>query len=110
PGSAPVISVFNGWPRDWDAEFQLLAAGGFLVTSSQRNGRREFVEVISQAGQECQLKNPWGEIAATLWRDGRQAETLTGSLITFSTRIGETVTVVRTGTTPNQYKAKKGDL
>jgi len=32
PGKEPVIRVFPAWPKEWDAEYTLLARGGFLVT------------------------------------------------------------------------------
>jgi hypothetical protein len=104
PGEDPIIKVFASWPKDWDAEYQLLARGGFLVTSSQRKGEIEFAELLSQLGQECHLQNPWNKSEVTLYREGRKAENLSGSLLRFATRKGETVVVVRAGTVPTQFK------
>ena len=60
PGQPEVIRVFPAWPKKWEASFRLLARGGFLVTSSIRNGEVEFVEIESRLGEECRLRNPWG--------------------------------------------------
>jgi len=96
-GGDPVIQVFPSWPKDWDASFQLLARGGFVVASAQQGGRIESVEVQSQAGSECRLRNPWLEATVTLYRNGKKAEDLSGSLLKFPTSKGETVVVVPLG-------------
>jgi hypothetical protein len=50
-----------------------------------------------QAGAECRLRNPWGEAAVTLHRDGKKSESLKGSLLKFTTRQGERIVVVPSG-------------
>ncbi|MBI4875526.1 MAG: glycoside hydrolase, partial [Acidobacteria bacterium] len=97
PGQDPVIHVFPAWPKEWSASFQLLARGAFLVTAEIENGRVRSVELLSQAGAECRLRNPWGESEVTLRRDGREAEKLTGSLVRFATRAGEKIAVLPAG-------------
>jgi len=104
PGEDPIIQVFASWPKDWDAEFSLLARGGFLVSSSQKKGQIEFAELKSELGQKCRLQNPWNESEVTLYRNGKKAENLSGSLLTFPTRKGETIVIVRVGTVPTQFK------
>jgi hypothetical protein len=59
PGEPEVISVFPAWPKGWDAEFRLLARGGFLVTAAIRGGRIQAVEIESRRGEECRIRNPW---------------------------------------------------
>jgi hypothetical protein len=99
PGEDPVLHVFPAWPKEWSASYALLARGGFLVSASQREGRVAFVELESQAGSECRLRNPFdGE--ATLYRDGAKAEQLKGAMLRFATRKGERVTVLAAGTAP----------
>jgi hypothetical protein len=85
--------VFPAWPKEWDAEYSLLARGAFIVRSSIAGGRVRDVELLSQAGAECRLRNPWGERQVSLMRDGAKAETLSGSLLTFATRKGEKIVV-----------------
>jgi hypothetical protein len=90
PGEEPILRLFPAWPKEWAADFTLLARGGFLVSASIREGRVGFVELESQAGTECRLRNPYDGPAA-LYRDGRKAETLSGSLLRFATSKGERV-------------------
>jgi hypothetical protein len=87
PGEAPILRVFGAWPKEWDASFKLLARGAFLVSASMKGGRVEFIELESQAGSECRLRNPWGDAAMV---NGKR---MTGSLLTFPTRKGERVRV-----------------
>ena len=100
PEGEPVLKIFNAWPKDWEAAFELLARGGFLVSSSQRNGQVEFVEVRSRAGETCSLRNPWGDAEAHLFRDGRSAEQVSGPILKFRTDRNETIVIVRTGAEP----------
>ncbi len=104
PGKEPIIHLFGAWPKHWDAEFTLLARGAFLVTSSMRKGEVEFVELLSQAGGECRLRNPWGQSAVSLFRGGRKSDDLEGSLLTFSTAKGESVAVLPKGSSPDKLK------
>jgi hypothetical protein len=104
PAELPVLRVFAAWPTDWDASFSLLARGGFMVSSMMKSGQVPFVELQSRLGGECRLRNPWGEGEVTLHRDGRPAETLSGSLLRFNTRQGEVVVVVRPGTNPESLR------
>ncbi len=98
------IRIFNDWPKDWDAAFTLLARGAFLVSSSMEKGQVEFVEIRSNAGQACRLQNPWSEKTVTLYRNGKKAEDLSGSLLTFPTAKEETIVIVPRGSTPSRKK------
>lgn len=104
PGKASSIHVFAAWPKEWDAEFTLLARGAFLVTSALRNGNIEFVELKSRAGGDCRLRNPWGDADVVLYRNGKQAEDLSGSLVKFSTAKDENLLILKKGTVPAQFK------
>jgi hypothetical protein len=104
PGGQTVIHVFPAWPKEWNAQYTLLARGAFLVSSSMRGGRVEFVELESQAGGECRLRNPWGEAEVDLFRNGKQSEGLRGGLLTFQTAKGEHVVVVPKGSSPDKVK------
>ena len=104
PGGDPVVHVFPAWPKDWDAQYTLSARGGFLVTSSWKQQRVEFVELYSRAGRQCQLRNPWGGDSVTLYRNGKLAETMEGGLLRFATQKEETLVVVPAETTPARFK------
>jgi len=91
------VTLFNGWPDDWDAAFTLLARGGFIVSSARVDGKVPLVEIESPRGGTFRLVNPWGVKRVTLYRGGRKAETLSGPAIAFGTAAGETIVVVQSG-------------
>lgn len=98
--SDPILEVFKAWPKSWDAAFTLRARGGFVVSAAQQGGRVTQVEILSEAGSECCLKNPWSAGAVTLYRNGRKREDLADAILTFKTRKEETIVVVPKGTVP----------
>jgi hypothetical protein len=107
PGQPSVIRVFPAWPKEWEAEYTLLCRGGFLVTSAMRNGGVEFVEIQSQSGGECRLRNPWGKTEVTFYRDGRRGERVKpdpSGLLRFNTSPRENIVCVRSGDTPQQFQ------
>lgn len=65
-------------------------------------GHIEFVQIQSQVGGECRLHNPWPDKSVTLYRNGKKAEDLSGSMLKFPTAPGETVTAVLQGTKPSR--------
>jgi hypothetical protein len=89
----PVLRVFPAWPKDWDAEFTLLARGAFTVSAAQHAGRIGAVTVVSHAGRICRLQNPWGETFVQVTREGKTAEKLSGPLLDFKTKAGEKLTL-----------------
>jgi hypothetical protein len=93
PGEDPILHVFPAWPPGWDAEYKLRARGAFVVRAAIEGGRVRFVELVSEAGAECRLRNPWGEGSVALRRDGGKRETLAGSLLRFGTRRGERIVI-----------------
>ena len=106
PVGDAVIRVFPAWPTAWDAKYKLLAKDGFLVSSSMKSGDIQYVEIESQLGETCRVRNPWAS-NVVLYRNGVQAETITSSknaLMTFSTAMGEDIVLVRQGTTPDMYR------
>ena len=59
------IHVFPAIPANWkDLSFSTLrAAGAFLVSAEQKNGKVIRVEIISEKEGVCKLKNPFGTAA-----------------------------------------------
>jgi hypothetical protein len=104
PGEDPVIRVFAAWPREWNATYSLLCRGRFVVTSSLQKGRIEFVEVVSQAGSDCRIRNPWPGQEVTLYRNGKKMKSSTADLLTFSTRKNDRFVLVARGDRPDQFK------
>jgi hypothetical protein len=97
PEKPPVNYVFPAWPKEWDARFTLAARDAFVISASQQKGRIEFVEVHSNKGGFCRVQNPWDEAAVSLYRNGKEAETISGKLLVIPTETGETVTLVLKG-------------
>ncbi len=91
PGKDPVIHVFPAWPAAWDAQFKLLCRGNFLVTSSFRAGKVEFVEILSQSGTPCSISNPWIGADVLICRDGEKAGRLKGRILNFNTSKNEII-------------------
>ena len=99
PAEAPVLHVFPAWPHEWGGRFKLAARGAFVVSAAMQNGRVAFVEIESRAGAECRLRNPF-DGAVDIHRDGKKAETVSGTLLRLPTRNGEKLVVVAAGTDP----------
>ena len=93
PGEQEIISVFPAWPLAWDAEFCLLARGGFLVRSSCSSGEVDFIDLLSRLGETCWLRNPWGEPVLIEEIDGASWQ-LTGEILQFETQPGARYLVV----------------
>lgn len=105
PGKDPVIHVFPAWPIKWNAKYQLLAKDGFLVSSSLENGEIQYVEIESQLGAICHIRNPW-KCSVDLYRYGRKAENFNvgeNGLLSFETIVGENIVIVKEGDNPERY-------
>jgi hypothetical protein len=88
PGEEPVIRLFPAWPGEWEASFKLLARGGFLVSSSFKNGRIEFAEITSETGADCLIQNPWPGQPVVLYQNGKKQPLGKKSLFRIKTEKG----------------------
>ena len=105
PGGTPILRVFPAWPKDVDASFTLRAKGDFLVTSMMKSGKVDFIEVTSQRGGPCTLRNYWGTQSVDLhsskaWRK----KTMSGDLLVFDTKPSENIVIVKSGTKPADFR------
>jgi Domain of unknown function (DUF5703) len=92
---APLIQVFTSvWPRSWDCAFKLLARGGFLVASSLREREVQFVEIESQLGGTCRMKNPWPKAEVAIHRGNSKRVSLSGEMLTFETKKGDSIVLL----------------
>jgi hypothetical protein len=90
------IHLFPNWPMDQDASFgNLNVCGGFLIGSAVKQGRIPYVQVVSQAGEECRLVNPWPGHSVSLQGEDQQ-RTLQGNVLKFPTRKGQSY-ILRSG-------------
>jgi len=85
PGEPEIIRVFPAWPNEWQASFQLLVRGGFLVSSAARDGEVELVEIQSRRGETRRLRNPWGRPCEISGMDG-EAQVSSGDILQFDTK------------------------
>jgi hypothetical protein len=97
PTDPPVIRVLHAWPRKWDVDFQLLAKGGFLVSASLKGEQLRFVEIESQLGGECRIRNPWPDSEVVVLVDGREQGTIGDALIKFPTEKGKRYLLLAAG-------------
>jgi len=105
PGGQCVLNFFPAWPKDWNAQFTQAARGQFLVTASWANGTCEFIEILSQAGRPCRLRNPWpADKAVTIRRDGESWKTVDGKLVTFDTEAGARYLLLPSGAAPDSVR------
>jgi len=78
------------WNRMRDASFENLRAyGAFLVSSNLKNGKIEYVRLLSEQGRLCKMENPWKGKEVQVYRKGRPVEILTGDVFEFATFKGE---------------------
>jgi hypothetical protein len=80
PAEQPILHLFPAWPKEWDASYTLFAREGFTVTASTEAGEVKSLELYSHAGSPCRMRNPYPN-AVQLYRNGKQAESLHGSLL-----------------------------
>jgi len=84
------ISLFNGIPASQAASFrQLRAEGAFLVSASKKTEVSD-VEILSEAGCLCRLRNPWGGASCRLIGQGGESARLEGEVLEFATVPGQT--------------------
>ncbi|SMC37946.1 glycosyl hydrolase family 95 catalytic domain-containing protein [Pedobacter africanus] len=103
PAGDPVIRLFPAWPKEWDAAFSLLGRGNFLITSAILNGEISFVELHSQLGSECRIRNPWPNSKITVYKNGRQT-VYNEDLLVIQTQKGDRLILLPEGRTPEQAK------
>jgi hypothetical protein len=99
PGKDPVLHVFPAWPREWDSQYMLLCRNAFLVSSSMRKGQIDFVEVVSQAGRDLHIKNPWPGSEVVIYRNGKDWKSSKQERIVLQTKAGDRLTFVKNGDT-----------
>lgn len=89
-----IIRVFPNWVKEKDASYSTLRAiGAFLISSSLKRGKVQYINVLSEKGRTCTIENPWGDVKVLLERDGRKSEILTGKLIKFETKQNEKIII-----------------
>lgn len=84
------IRLFPNWPKTKDAEFEnLRAAGAFLVSAAQVNGKVKVVKILSEKGQTLRLVSPWKDGALITTSAGKQR--ITNQQIVIKTLPGQRI-------------------
>lgn len=96
------IRVFPAIPSRFTAAFTLWAEGAFRVSSAIDSlGNIPFVEIMSQAGQECRIRNPWDDAPVRVTDgNGHPVAVLVDCdhVLSFATKAGESYVLTRQGT------------
>jgi hypothetical protein len=104
PGEKPIIHIAPAFPENWTAQYTLAARGGFTVTTSIKKGVVEFVELVPNHNTQCNIRNPWVGEKVTLYINGKKQKTLSGSLLTFNTKKGDIIVLLKNRTSPKDVK------
>jgi hypothetical protein len=90
------IEVFSiAWPRSWDCAFELLAHGGFVISSSLKDGQIEFIKIhFSPLSGNCRIKNPWPNTKVNVYRDQAKTELDPVDVLCVAADPGDTLTLV----------------
>ncbi len=91
-----VIRICPALPKAWDADFKLLATGGFEVSGHARQGQVVALSLLSLRGQPVALANPFGGPAAVTSED-KTVLSSADPLLKFPTQAGKTYLVTRGG-------------
>ena len=88
-----VIRLFPNWPKEKKAEFKTLrAVGAFLVSGSFADEKVQWIKIVSEAGKQLRMINPWG---APVSYSGSHAEgVLQGEILILETVPGQTLQLV----------------
>jgi hypothetical protein len=89
-----VLRIAPAWPQRWQAQFRLLARGGFLVTAEVHQGQVCYALIESQWGGPCSLANPWKETARVTC-GGQEVLRSANELLTFATEKGKSYRLER---------------
>jgi len=87
-----VINLFPNWDKKNEAAFSTLRAmGAFLVSSKVAKAKVEYVNILSEKGTDCKIKNPWPDSRVQIIRNGKKTEVVKGDILTFKTSVNEEI-------------------
>ena len=96
-----IIRLFPNWPEHKEGQFRTLrAAGGFLVSSSIKNGSVEAFNVKSENGGILNFYNPW-DAEVSVVSNGKRRE-FTGEIIELHMSPGESLDIQPSAFTGNK--------
>ena len=79
-----IIHIFPAIPPKWkDVSFSTLrTSGAFLVSAEQKEGMVEKVEITSEQGGVCKLKNPFQTASCQIKYSWKGSQTIDDEIIT----------------------------
>jgi len=97
------------WDTDGYKELRKGLPKEIELPNELTDGEVDYVEITSQLGGTCRIRNPWNE-NLVLYRNGVKSETIASeenALVTFETGVNEGIVILREGTTPDMYKTSE---
>jgi hypothetical protein len=89
-----IIRIFPNWPDEKNAEFKTLrAVGGFLVSSSIKEGIIREIEIFSENDNELKIYNPWGADTKVKVITNGNERIISGNIIKIKVRRGQNILV-----------------
>lgn len=89
-----VIRLFRVFHKNQNAGFKNIRTwGAFLVSAELIDGIVTDVKILSEKGKQCTVINPWPGKKVVLIRNGKKAETIDGSRLSFKTSVREMITI-----------------
>ena len=90
-----ILRVFGVWPRERDASFyNIRCEGAFLVSSTFKNRRVQYIDIFSEKGRTCILQNPWPDQVVEVRTNMGRRFKVNGHRISFHTSAGERLHIV----------------
>ncbi len=100
-----IIRIFPAIPQQWKELYflGLRAEGAFVVSAWREKGETVGVDILSEKGKKCVLKNPFGEKSFLLSNGNREVSyKLSGNKIIFATEKGKTYSLRCKGKRPDK--------
>jgi hypothetical protein len=89
-----IIRLFPNWPKNKDADFKTLrAGGGFLISSSISDGRVQYLSIKSENDNPVKLYNPWDPQTKLSLTGGDLQEIATGEIIEINMKKGQSMVI-----------------
>ncbi len=101
------VKLFANWPKNMPAKFgNLLIYGNFLVSSQLLNNQVQYIGILSNRGEILKLVNPWPDREVVCYRNGEEAEILSGEEFDLPTGKGERICLAPKGVTYWEIKSR----
>ena len=104
PGGTPDHPRVSRLAQGHGRQFHPARQGRFPGHLTDESRRGEFHRSDLAARRTVPLRNCWGKQSVDLYRNNKKSETLTAELLTFATKPGENIVIVKSGTKPADFR------